>query len=67
MYKATDKICDLMSHEEDAIHVISRFGLKMGVGESSRSHTADEYVLASEIEEGVALYDRLLKELNNTL
>ena len=41
--------------------------LKMGVGESSRSHTADEYVLASEIEEGVALYDRLLKELNNTL
>lgn len=35
MYKATDKICDLMSHEEDAIHVISRFGLKMGVGEQT--------------------------------
>ncbi len=41
--------------------------LKMGVGESSRSHTADEFVLVSEIEEGVALYDRLLKELNNRL
>ena len=41
--------------------------LKMGVGESSRSHTADEFVLVGEIEEGVALYDRLLNELNNTL
>ncbi len=35
MYKATDKIADLMSHEEDAIHVISRFGLGMGVGEQT--------------------------------
>lgn len=35
MYKATDKICDLMSHEEDAIHIISRFGLEMGVGEQT--------------------------------
>ncbi|MBR3677529.1 MAG: M20 family metallo-hydrolase [Alistipes sp.] len=41
--------------------------LKMGVGESSRSHTADEFVLVSEIEEGVALYQKLLDELNNTL
>ena len=41
--------------------------LKMGVGESSRSHTADEFVLVSEIEEGVALYDKLLKELSNRL
>lgn len=41
--------------------------LKMGVGESSRSHTADEYVLISEIEEGIALYDKLLKELSNRL
>ena len=39
MYKATDKIADLMSHEEDAIHVISRFGLGMGVGEQiGRAH-----------------------------
>ena len=33
MYKASDKICDLMSHEEDAIQIISRFGLEMGVGD----------------------------------
>ena len=35
MYKSTDKICDLMSHEEDAIQIISRFGLKMGVGDQT--------------------------------
>ena len=35
MYKSTDKICDLMSHEEDAIQIISRFGLEMGVGEQT--------------------------------
>ncbi len=41
--------------------------LKMGVGESSRSHTADEYVLISEIEEGISLYDKLLDELKKIL
>ena len=35
MYKSSDKICDLMSHEEDAIQIISRFGLEMGVGEQT--------------------------------
>lgn len=35
MYKAGDKICDLMSHEEDAIQIISRFGLELGVGEQT--------------------------------
>ena len=35
MYKASDKICDLMSHEEDAIQIISRFGLEMGVGDQT--------------------------------
>ncbi len=35
MYKASDKICELMSHEEDAIQIISRFGLEMGVGEQT--------------------------------
>ena len=35
MYKSADKICDLMAHEEDAIQIISRFGLEMGVGEMS--------------------------------
>lgn len=35
MYKESDKICDLMSHEEDAIQIISRFGLEMGVGDQT--------------------------------
>lgn len=35
MYKASDKICELMAHEEDAIQIISRFGLEMGVGEQT--------------------------------
>jgi regulator of cell morphogenesis and NO signaling len=35
MYKGSDKISDLMAHEEDAIQIISRFGLEMGVGEQT--------------------------------
>lgn len=34
--------------------------LKMGPGSSSRSHTADEYILLKEIEEAIALYMELL-------
>lgn len=34
--------------------------LKMGPGKSSRSHTADEYILISEIEEAIQLYLSLL-------
>lgn len=34
--------------------------LKMGPGDSARSHTADEYILPEEIEEGIALYCQLL-------
>lgn len=37
--------------------------LKIGVGESSRSHTADEFVKISEIENGITLYQSLLEEL----
>lgn len=37
--------------------------LKMGPGESSRSHTADEYVLLSEIEEALLLYPKLIENL----
>lgn len=41
--------------------VMSAFpSLKMGPGQSSRSHTADEYVLESEIAEGIDLYIRYL-------
>ena len=35
MYKSQDKMCDLMAHEEEAIQLISRFGLNMGVGEQT--------------------------------
>ena len=37
--------------------------LKLGAGDSSRSHTADEYILLSEIEEAVELYYALLDGL----
>ena len=45
MYKASDKICDLMSHEEDAIRIISRFGLTMGVGDQ----TIEQVCLAHDV------------------
>ncbi|MEP7258725.1 MAG: M20/M25/M40 family metallo-hydrolase, partial [Flavitalea sp.] len=38
--------------------------LKMGPGDSARSHTADEYIYIAEINEGIALY---LQLLNNVL
>lgn len=34
--------------------------LKMGPGDSARSHTADEFIFLKEIEEGIELYIRLL-------
>lgn len=37
--------------------------LKMGPGQSSRSHTADEYILISEIEEGIAVYEDFMIRL----
>ena len=37
--------------------------LKMGPGDSSRSHTADEYICLSEIEEAIEVYVRLLDNL----
>lgn len=37
--------------------------LKMGVGQSARSHSADEYVLESEIAEGIGLYIDFLQHL----
>ena len=38
--------------------------VKMGPGESSRSHTADEFIRPSEIREAIELYVRLLDGLN---
>ncbi len=37
--------------------------LKMGPGNSNRSHTADEYILLSEIKNGIDIYHQLLSEL----
>ena len=36
--------------------------LKMGIGDTRRSHSADEYVLRSEIVEGVAIYEDYLTQ-----
>ena len=43
MYKGSDKICDLMAHEEDAIQIISRFGLEMGVGEQTIAEVCEAH------------------------
>ena len=37
--------------------------LKLGPGESSRSHTADEYVKISEIDDAISLYVKLLRNM----
>ncbi|NCW11581.1 MAG: M20/M25/M40 family metallo-hydrolase [Chitinophagia bacterium] len=40
--------------------------LKMGPGDSARSHTADEYVYINEIKEGIVTYIQLLEKLFTT-
>ena len=35
--------------------------LKLGPGNSSRSHSADEFILVREVEEGIEIYVRLLE------
>ena len=40
--------------------------VKIGPGDSARSHSADEYIELSEIREAIALYVRLLDQLNIT-
>ncbi len=37
--------------------------LKMGPGDSARSHTADEYIFIEEINEGISLYIQMLNQL----
>jgi acetylornithine deacetylase len=37
--------------------------LKMGPGDSARSHTADEYIYVDEIKEGLDLYIQLLSKI----
>ena len=41
--------------------------LKIGPGDSARSHTANEYILLSEIADGIKDYVALLKETANQL
>lgn len=43
--------------------VIPYPSIKIGPGDSARSHTADEYILISEIEEGFRIYVDLLTDL----
>lgn len=38
--------------------------MKMGPGNSNRSHTADEYILVSELEEAMLIYKQMLNGLN---
>jgi len=37
--------------------------LKMGPGDSARSHTADEFIYLDEIKNGIDLYIQLLNQL----
>lgn len=43
--------------------VLSCQSLKLGPGDSTRSHTADEFIHLKEIEEGIDLYIQLLKRI----
>ncbi len=43
--------------------VLSCSSLKLGPGDSIRSHSADEFIYLSEIEEGIALYIKLLNQV----
>jgi len=40
--------------------------VKIGPGDSARSHSADEYIELPEIREAITLYVRLLDQLNIT-
>lgn len=43
--------------------VLSCPSLKLGPGDSTRSHTEDEFIYVSEIEEGIRIYIELLKKV----
>lgn len=48
MYRLQDKMCDLLAKEQDAIRIISRFGLPMGVGERSIEEICHAYGVHSQ-------------------
>ena len=37
--------------------------LKMGPGDSARSHTADEFIYLSEIEDGINTYIKMVEQI----
>lgn len=39
--------------------------IKMGIGDSLRSHTADEFIFLNELKEGIEIYDAFLQKLLN--
>jgi len=43
--------------------VLSCPSLKLGPGDSTRSHSADEYIFIEEIKEGIALYIEIIKKI----
>ena len=43
--------------------VLSCPSLKLGPGDSTRSHTADEFIFIDEIKEGIKLYIQLLTKI----
>jgi acetylornithine deacetylase len=43
--------------------VLSCPSLKLGPGDSFRSHTADEFIYVNEVEEGIELYIKILSEV----
>ena len=51
-----------VSHTSSDMSRMSFPTLKMGIGDTHRSHSADEYVLRSEIIEGVAIYEDYLTQ-----
>ena len=41
--------------------------VKLGIGESERSHTANEYVLIEEVEQGMRIYEQYLTQLHHEI
>lgn len=65
--RATGRECFVSPTTSDRAIMQGLPALKMGIGDSSRSHTADEYVLAREVVEGIDIYNKLLGELSKIL
>jgi acetylornithine deacetylase len=46
----------------DMVHLAKIPTVKIGPGDSSRSHTADEYLMIDELKRGAAAYERVIRE-----